>query len=107
MLSAAEHGQIVQLNRESAMRRILTWALIGCLAVGGLDLMVGFAAMLGLIHSGFYQIANLPALMIHPGGPSSVKDSLVTWVPQMAAIGFVGGAMLASVVALINRFRGR
>lgn len=89
------------------MKQILKWAVGGCLAIAGLDLLLGFAAMLGLISSAFYQIANLPAIMIHPGGLGSVKASLPIWVPQMAAIGFVGGAALGSVVALTKRSIGR
>lgn len=78
------------------MKTILKWAVIGCLSVAGLDLLLGAAAMLGIIHSGFYQLANLPALMMFPSGPDSVEHSLPIWVPQMAAIGFVGGAMLGA-----------
>src|SRR5688500_18130258 len=85
------------------MKQILKWALGGCLAFAGFDLLLGFAAMLGVIDSVYYQIANLPALMIYPGGPGSAKASLPIWVPQMAAIGFVGGAALGSIVALTKR----
>lgn len=89
------------------MKQILKWAVGGCLAIAGLDLLLGLAAMLGLIDSALYQIANLPAIMMHPGEPGSVKDSLRIWVPQMAAIGFVGGAALGSVIALSKHSSGR
>lgn len=85
------------------MNKILKWAIIGCLSVAAVDLLVGAAAMLRLVHSGYYQLANLPAMMAFPSGPDSVKHSLPIWVPQMAAIGFVGGAVVGLIIALTNR----
>src|SRR3954471_14496934 len=86
------------------MKQILRWAIAGCLAIAGLDLLLALAALLGLIDSAFYQAANLPAIMIYPGGPGSVKASLPIWVPQMAAIGFLCGAALASLLDVTRRF---
>jgi hypothetical protein len=89
------------------MKQILNWAVIGAFSLGGLDLLLGYAAMLGLIDSGYYQIANLPAIMIYDGGASSVENSLLIWVPQMTAIGFIVGGASCSLVALTKRFSGR
>jgi hypothetical protein len=89
------------------MKTIFTWAVVGCLSVAALDLLLGTIAMLGLVHSGYYQLANLPAMLIFPSGPDSVKHSLAIWVPQMAAIGFVGGAMFGTFRALTNCWRPR
>jgi hypothetical protein len=85
------------------MNTIMKWAVVGSLSVAALDLLLGAAAMLGIMHSGYYQLANLPAMMLFPSGPDSVKHSLPIWVPQMAAVGFVSGAMLGALRALTNR----
>jgi hypothetical protein len=89
------------------MKRILRYAVVGCLSIGALDLLLAFAAMNDLIHSGYYQIANLPAIMIHDGGASSVEESLLIWVPQMAGIGFLVGAAVGAIVTITTRSGGR
>lgn len=85
------------------MWTILKWGLVGGITIALLDLSLGAAALLEVINSGFYQVANLPALVLFPSGPDSVQHSFAIWVPQMSALGFVTGSALGALRALTNR----
>ena len=85
------------------MKSILKCALSTAFVVVALDLLVAWAAMSGIIPGEIFQLANLPALLVFNSGPSSVREAILVWVPQMVVLALACGACIGALWALTSR----